>query len=271
MSAVPHAGMPPLDESGPALSRFEFWPMWRFYLPVMPYVGWLMLRHRGITLPGIVNPAFPEDGMAGESKSGILAAAERAAPEWTARTAPWINDGQVEAAAAAIDEAALGWPVVAKPDLGCRGAGVRRLHDHADLADYIADFPAGETIIFQQYIAHEGEAGIFYIRRPNAKTGRIPSITLKYFPWVEGDGRRTLRQLIMDDERAGEVPHLYLDRHQDRLDEVIPAGEAVRLAFAGSHSRGAIFRDGSHLATDAMCATFDEISHALGGFHFGRF
>ena len=26
----PHQGMPPLDMDGPALSYFEFWPMWAF-------------------------------------------------------------------------------------------------------------------------------------------------------------------------------------------------------------------------------------------------
>ena len=49
------------------------------------------------------------------------------------------------------------------------------------------------------------------------------------------------------------------------------AGEAVRLAFAGSHSRGAIFRDGSHLVTPAMEARFDAIARALPEFWFGRF
>jgi hypothetical protein len=45
----------------------------------------------------------------------------------------------------------------------------------------------------------------------------------------------------------------------------------VRLAFAGSHSRGAIFRDGSHLVTPAMEERFDAIARSLPEFHFGRF
>ena len=48
-------------------------------------------------------------------------------------------------------------------------------------------------------------------------------------------------------------------------------GTAIRLAFAGSHSRGAIFRDGTHLVTPAMEARFDAIAQALPEFWFGRF
>ena len=47
--------------------------------------------------------------------------------------------------------------------------------------------------------------------------------------------------------------------------------QAIRLAFAGSHSRGAIFRNGTHLVTPQMEARFDAIAKALPEFHFGRF
>lgn len=49
------------------------------------------------------------------------------------------------------------------------------------------------------------------------------------------------------------------------------AGQAVRLAFAGSHSRGAIFRNGTHLVTPEMEDRFEAIARALPEFHFGRF
>ena len=75
----------------------------------------------------------------------------------------------------------------------------------------------------------------------------------------------------MADPRAGRLSHLYLKRHTARLDEVLAAGQPVRLAFAGSHSRGAIFRDGTHLVTPEMEARFDAIAQALPEFHFGRF
>ena len=41
-----------------------------------------------------------------------------------------------------------------------------------------------------------------------------------------------------------------------------PPAQPIRLAFAGSHSRGAIFRNGTHLVTPEMEARFDAIAQA---------
>jgi hypothetical protein len=278
-AAQPHQGMPPLDQDGPPLSFFEFWPMWAFYPPVLAYVAWLMLRHRGVLLPTVANPSFPGGGLVGEPKAQILDLVTRCAPDWVApfvaidRPAAPPADAAAEcgAALATLAAAGLALPVVAKPDVGCRGAGVKLVRTEAQLMAYLQAFPRGARLLLQRLVPFEGEAGIFYCRRPGQAQGRIVSITLKYFPHVSGDGRRTLRELILADPRAGRLAHLYLNRHASRLDEVPAAGEAVRLAFAGSHSRGAIFRDGTHLATPQMTARFDAIAQALPEFHFGRF
>lgn len=275
----PHQGMPPFDQDGAPLSFFEFWPMWAFYPPIMLYAAWLMLRYRGLLLPTVANPSFPGGGFFGESKAEILALAMRHVPEWVA---PFVRVDRPESpgrgiAAECADAlerlaaAGLALPVVAKPDLGCRGAGVKLVRHESDLHDYLQSFPAGARLLLQRLVPFEGEAGIFYCRRPGQAQGRIVSITLKYFPYVTGDGRRTLRRLILDDPRAGKLSHLYLKRHLARLDSVPEPGEPIRLAFAGSHSRGAIFRNGSHLVTPAMESQFDAIARRLPEFHFGRF
>ena len=275
---VPHAGMPPLNTAGDPLSDFEFWSMRRFYWPIALYSLWLMIRYRGITLPTSANPSFPGGGFSGKSKSAILDLACGAAPD---NVAPFIaidrpsdpDDviGEALAAETALMAAGLGFPVVAKPDLGCRGAGVRLVRDLGGLTAYLEAFPPGARLILQKYVGYEAEAGVFYVRQPGERTGRIVSLTLKYFPYVHGDGASTLRELILADPRAGRVPHLYLPRHAARLDDVPAAGEPVRLAFAGSHSRGSIFRDGTHLITPAMTDRFDAIAHSIPEFWFGRF
>jgi len=282
----PHQGMPPFDESGAPLSFFEFWPMWAFYPPIVFYVAWLMVRYRGILLPTVANPSFPGGGFVGESKAEILQLAMQHTPEWVApfvlldRPMALKGDGggsmpsldaEVAHALDVLHGAGLSLPVVAKPDLGCRGAGVQLVRSVDKLRSYLAAFPRGARLLLQAYVPFEGEAGIFYCRIPGQAKGRIISITLKYFPHVYGDGRRSLRELILDDPRAGRLPHLYLRRHAARLEEIPASGEAVRLAFAGSHSRGAIFRNGNALVTPAMEARFDAIAQRLPEFYFGRF
>lgn len=274
-SAAPTRAMPPLAEDAPPLSSFEFWPAWAFYGPVWFWIGALMLRHRGMRLPLLANPGLPAGGLVGESKSIVFAAlggAERAT------LATWIGvdragDASLQAAAVetAMASAGLTYPVVAKPDIGCRGAGVRPLRHRQDLIDYLGAFPTGERLIVQHLVAAEGEAGVFYVRMPGAPRGRILSLTLKYFPEIIGDGASTLQQLIRADRRAGRVAELYLPRFADRLDEIPASGQVIRLVFAGNHCRGAIFRDGARYATDALARRFDRIADAIPNFHFGRF
>jgi hypothetical protein len=267
--------MPPLAPA-PALSAFEFWPTRFFYLPVWAYVGWLALRHRGVRLPLVANPSFPAGGLVGESKSAVLDLVGEGARDWFAphigfdRTAAPAGE-EAHAAIALARARGLDFPLVAKPDLGCRGAGVRPVRDMAELEAYLAGFPAGARLVLQALIDWEGEAGVFWVRLPGEARGRIISLTLKYFPYVMGDGVSTVEALIRADPRAGPLAHLYLPRHEKRLGAVLPAGEALRLAFAGSHSRGAIFRDGTALVTEAMARRFDEIASAIPEFWFGRF
>jgi hypothetical protein len=170
-----------------------------------------------------------------------------------------------------MSSAGIAFPCVAKPDKGCRGAGVRRIRNSNELACYIAAFPDSERIILQALVDHEAEAGVFYIRKPGEARGQIFSLTLKYFPYVYGDGRSTLRELILGDKRAGGLKYLYLPRLKGRGEMVLAPGEPYRIAFAGSHSRGAIFRDGNRFITGTMTDAFDSIAKDIDRFYFGRF
>jgi hypothetical protein len=269
-------GMPPLvlDPARP-LSPFEFWPGEAFYAPVALYAVWLGLRY-GFRSSTCANPTIEAGGLVGESKSAVLSLAGDQAREWIA---PWTSvvrqEGSAECetdrAEQALRAAGLDYPVVAKPDLGCRGMGVRPVASRAELAAYLEGFPHGQRVVLQTLIEWEPEASVLWARGPDDVQGRILSLTLKYFPRVTGDGFRTLRQLIEADPRAGRVAHLYLARHAARLDEVIAAGEMVRLVFSGSHSKGAIFRNAGHLATEALARRLDAIADDAPGLHVARF
>lgn len=274
-----HVGMPPLDMSGPAVSFFEFWPARLFYAPIALQWCYLALRYRGPGLALLANPSFPDGGMAGESKVEIFNMLTGKAKDVTARWLPLTrsipgSDGvaaDTQTALAAMETHGISMPVVAKPDIGCRGVGVQPIRSTQDLSSYLEDFPPGANLLLQEMIEHEAEAGVFYVRLPGQDKGRIFSLTLKYFPHVIGDGVSTLEDLIQADVRAGLLQHIYLPRHKDRLHLVLPKGEPFRLAFAGSHSRGTIFRDGAAFITPDMERAFDEVARSIPEFYIGRF
>lgn len=140
----------------------------------------LALRYRSLSLPSAADPAIPIGGLAGESKMLYF---EQVAPEarrFLARTAAIVAGAHAHAdARAAIDRHALAFPMIAKPDIGWCGFGVRRLDDMADLDAYIAAYPPGETLLLQEYLSSGGEAGLFYVRWPEQATGRLLSLTVR--------------------------------------------------------------------------------------------
>ena len=266
--------MPPLADVGPAFSSFEFWPQSVFYAPMVAW--WLLLgiRYGDPRYPFIANPGFPLGGFVGESKAAVLA---RFGPQARAATAPFafLPAGPLSCRrhtlTRALDEGSLRFPVVIKPDVGCRGAGVRRLATREAMDSVLALYPEDVPLLAQNWVSAPGEVGLFYARHPDEAEGRLLSMTLKYFPRVAGDGRRSLRALIHADRRARRLFHLYAPRLADRLDEVIPAGEEVVLTRIGAHAKGAIFRDGRAYLTEALRRRIDAIARDIDGFFVGRF
>jgi membrane protein DedA with SNARE-associated domain len=253
------------------LTRWEFWPMWAVYPPVIVYILWLGVRHRCFTLFTIVNPGIGAGGgLAGESKSSILRGLAGAGDA----VAPWalIAAGAPETRAAAVADfirrAGLSFPIVLKPDVGERGSGVVIARDWAAVTDTLREEPS--AMIAQAYMPGV-EFGVFYFRRPAAERGEIFSITAKHLVAVVGDGRRTLEELILADDRAVCMARFFLGKHEAQLDEIPGAGARVTLSELGTHSRGALFLDGTHLVAPALTTAIERVSRAHAGFYFGRY
>ena len=265
------------DREPRVISSFERFPEFLFYTPVVIWCLMLSLKYRSASLPSLANTAFPEGGLLAKPKSEILETLGPVGLKVTAHFTTFYRDRALDSAEnaknarAAMVAADVGFPVVAKPDVGRNGVGVEKLDDLEGLEAYIAKYPDDTRMILQSFSPFVGEAGVFYVRYPGEDHGRITSLTFKYFPTVTGDGQASLRDLIEADPRAGKLTHFYFPRFKGRLDEVPAEGEEVSLVFTGNHRRGAIFRDGGVHVTEAMTRKFDEISKEIDGFWFGRF
>jgi len=261
----------------PAISYYEFWPTWLFYFPMKLYGFYLALKHGGLTLPTVTDPLFDVGGFHGESKVQIYGQIPDAVRPQFAHTLGFTKEAGIDEAellARALEGAAdaeWGFPFIVKPDIGLRGMGVQRVFKAEDLLAYIQGFPVGETFVLQDMYDYPLEAGLFYIRKPDEEKGQIFSLTTKDFSYVVGNGESTLQALIENHRRYGRIAHVFLPRHADKLTMVLADGERYRIAFAGSHSRGTVFRDGNHLITPEMEAAWDKLSKQIPEFYFGRF
>jgi membrane protein DedA with SNARE-associated domain len=256
------------------IARWEFWPPWVLYVPVVCYLAYLALKHRSLTLFTCANPAIPGGGFIGESKIEILRQLSRQPSSQPLIARAAIIDAslsfmaRVDAAREFVEQAQLSFPVVLKPDVGQRGAGVSIVQDEAQLSEYLRA-AAGDTII-QEYVPGF-EFGVFYVRRPKSEKGWIFAVTDKRFPSVVGDGDHTLEQLILQDDRAVLMAQTHFEKHGTHLLEVPAAGEAVQLVELGTHCRGSLFLDGSWVVTRELEAAVDKLGRSFEGFYFGRF
>lgn len=251
------------------IGRREFWPAWLFYLPLTPWYLWLSLRYRGFTVWTAANPGIPAGGVVGESKVEILRQLPKRFVIPTYLIPPGERTERLKATLQAIRDHGWTYPLILKPDVGERGAGVKQVRNDVEVENYLNENPA--AVIAQPFHHGPFEAGIYYYRHPDQPTGRIFSITDKVFPVLQGDGESTLAQLIWQHPRYRMQAKVFLTRHRSEAGRILDEGEAFPLALAGNHCQGTLFRDGRHLLTEELERTIDEIAQRFDGFFIGRF
>ena len=262
-------------EDSPALpsSTLERMPKWLICIPLTLQWLWLALRYQSLTLPTIANPAITAGGLVGEGKleyfdgMGPIALSATAAYCAVSTHKGYTGSELREL----MRGAGLCFPVIAKPDLGLCGYGVRLIANRGELRDYLLAFPGDEMVVLQQYLPQQGEAGIFYMRDPDAAAGRIIGLAFRYFPRVTGDGRHTIAKLMALKPRTQRL--LRSSKHEPchDPDRVPPAGEVVRLATIGSTRVGGVYRDARVHITPQLTRAIDAIAKDMPAFYFGRF
>jgi len=263
-----HRGRRKLVSSWRRLTRWEFWPPFIFYPPVVFSIIRLATKHRSLLAFTAANPAIETGGFLGESKAAILDLLSKT-PEVVARytlITHGIESG--EAVRDLMDLNGLSFPIVMKPDVGDRGHKVQIVRSDEEARAYLREAEA--DTIMQEFVSGE-EFGLFFVRHPAEVKGTIISITEKQLIAVTGNGRHSLERLILDDERAVCLSPLFLSRHAVNLDDVLPEGHEFQLVGVGTHSRGALFLDGGQFLTSELEDEINRIATQMEGFYFGRF
>lgn len=251
--------------------RWEFWPSYIFYIPVALYSVMLGVKNRSFTAFYSANPGLLHGGMYGENKTAPLTMVAKTHPEYVADFTLLTSGTAFERVALVQDvmkERQWHYPIVLKPDHGCRGQDVAIINNISELSEYVAQH-SGKTIA-QEYIGGV-EFGVFYMRFPDQPRGEIFSVAQKTFPVLVGDGNSTVEQLILSDAHANYHAKFLLELHQEKLHKILKQGEEFRLVKIGSHCKGSIFLDKQSLITEALSKTIDDIAHQIDEFYFGRF
>ncbi len=167
-----------------------------------------------------------------------------------------------------VENSGIQYPFIAKPDIGLRGSAVKKIHNSDELQAY--NNKANFDYVVQDLIPFENEVGIFYVRYPNQKTGRITGIVSKEFLIIAGDGVSTTEDLIKKNPRYELQLNVLKQEYGKKLLDILPKGEKLNLVPYGNHARGAKFIDGSYWNSPKLTETINEMCLQISGFYFGR-
>ena len=247
------------------LFHWEYWPFQIVYIPIYFLWGYYALKARTIFFFNACNPTMKNGGFVMDSKIEIYDLIPQQYYPITKFVKEKTAYSEVEDL---LENSKIKLPFIVKPDIGLRGSAVKKITSLDELKTY--HNKANFDYLLQDLISFENEVGIFYVRFPKEKHGRITGIVAKEFLIVKGDGCLTIEELLKANPRY-EFQLLALKKeYGDQLKTILPKREKRNLVPYGNHARGAKFLDYSHLISPELTKVIDEMCLQIPEFYFGR-
>ncbi|MBA3648284.1 MAG: hypothetical protein H0W62_07005 [Chitinophagales bacterium] len=248
------------------VTHWESWE-WRIkYIPLIPVWLWHCMRTGSWWFFTASNPTITFGGFEGESKREIYNQLPPGSFPKSIYISPSCSFSELEHL---ISTHNFRYPFVVKPDVGKMGFLFRIINNSEQLHDYHIKLPV--DYIVQDLIDYPIEVSLFYYRFPNEQSGTITGFLKKEFLEVTGDGKKTLWQLILDYSRVRFMLDEMASKHHDRLEEIIPEGEAYCLSYALNLSRGGKLVSLAHEKDDRLLKVFNDLSDYSKYFYYGRY
>lgn len=245
---------------------WEYWPMWLVYASVSVYYVWLAIRSRSLLFFSASNPSIDFGGMCFEKKSKIYDILPK---EYCPKTILIFPEETIHQLQEKMKLHGIAFPCVAKPEIGGKGWGVKKINSIEDLTHYQS--VCSVEFLLQEWIVGEEEYSVFYCRYPSEEFGFITSVTQKMLLKVTGNGMSTVEELVRQSERAFLQLDTLRKQKQVHWDAVPNAGEEILLVPYGNHARGALFLNKTNDIDDTLTRSIDKIAKSIEGFYFGRF
>ena len=247
------------------LFHWEYWPFHILYIPIYFLWAYYALRARSIFFFNASNPTIINGGFYMESKKEIY---DLIPQKYFPKTSFVKENENFDLVGKTVYDSNIEYPFIVKPDIGLRGSAVKKINSLEELKTYHAK--ANFDYLLQDLIPFKNEIGIFYVRFPNEKKGRITGIVSKEFLIVVGDGKSSIKKLLKQNPRFELQLQTLEKEFGNSLDTVLPIGESLNLVPFGNHCRGAKFIDGHDLITPKLNDVINKMCLQINGFYFGR-
>lgn len=238
------------------------------YFPIMLYYLYLSFRARSFMFFTASNPSIENGGMLGESKWEIF----KLLPKDTFPNTILIecnNNIPLKNVLEKMQENNINFPCIAKPDRGERGWKVQKIHNENELDEYQKN--TNIDFLLQNFVDYPVELSVFYYRYPSSEKGYVSSVTAKELLYVLGNGKNTLKELILQKSRAVLQYETLEKLYQNEWENILPKDEKKVLVPYGNHCRGAMFLNYENVIDEQFTHFFDELSKKIQGFYYGRY
>lgn len=247
------------------LTHWEYWPFQIVYIPIYFLWAFYALKARTIFFFNACNPTIKNGGFFNESKMAIYNLIPQ---QFYPKTELIQEQISFDIVLEKLHKSQIEFPFICKPDIGLRGSAVKKINSINDLKNYHSK--ANFNYLIQNLIPFENEVGIFYVRYPSEKLGKITGIVSKEFLIVEGNGKKTIEELLKQNPRFELQLTALQNEYGSKLQEILPLGVKLNLVPYGNHARGAKFIDASNLISDKLTHIINEMCIQIPEFYFGR-
>jgi len=247
--------------------KFEFWPWQIFYFPLYPYLLYLSLKYKNAFAFSAINSSISEDsGLFNASKHGIL---EKVGAEYKPIEVLLDRSSKKGSEIKKVFNTGINFPLICKPNFGERGKNVEKIQNVSDFNSYLTEIDG--PIVVQEFIDLKEEFAIVFFKHPETGEVEITSIGQKEFLKVIGDGTRTVKQLLKNNDRGVLYLKVIEKKYPDLMGILVPQGEVLVVSLLENHCRGTKFIDRNDLLdNDSLLKKINKVVEPLEDFHFGR-
>lgn len=247
------------------LFHWEYWPFQIVYIPIYFLWAFYAVKSRTIFFFNACNPLMINGGFMMDSKIKIY---ESIPQKFYPKTKLVQEQLPFDEVKILLDKSAIQIPFIVKPDIGLRGSAVKKITSIDELKSY--HDKANFDYLIQDFIKYPNEIGVFYVKMPNEKHGKITGIVAKEFLIIEGNGQSTISELLKQNPRYELQLKALEKEYGNKLKTILTKGEKMNLVPYGNHARGAKFLDFSHLISNELTKVIDDICLQIPEFYFGR-
>jgi hypothetical protein len=246
--------------------NWELWPFNLIYAPLGFVWVYYAIKARSFYFFTPTNPTLIFGGFEAGSKMEIYQQLTPGSYPKTILIKPTHTIDEIKKELAVTG---LSYPFVAKPDEGMQGILFRIIESEEELSRYHKI--VGVNYIIQTFIDFPMEFSVFYIRYPGQLKGKVTGFIVKDYLHVNGDGKKTLEQLINEHPIAQHRLPEMKAKHGANWLTIPENGEKYYLSVAGNRSRGAKFINLHKEIDQQLNDVFDEMNNPSKSFYYGRY